>query len=346
MPMLSIIVPIYNTEKYLKECMESLTHQTCKDIEIICVNDGSTDNSLNIIQEYANQDDRVKIINQTNQGQSAARNNGLKNAKGRYITFIDSDDYLDLNTYEVALSNIENVDIVCFGVKTFGSCSTKQKKSDDEYYEIKQEGLIELNDKIRFETDCSVCNKIFKREILDKYNIDFPQGMHYEDAEFYFKYINVITKAIFINKYFYHYRRRENSIMSNTFNGCEYAIDHLYIVKRLYEFLKINNLYEKREKLFAKIFTAYFKLAYYHSLEEKKTEIFELAKKYANKFSISNKNTNYTIKILKNGKISDLGKIQLNPLEKIFSVKNDLRGTHKILTILGVSLKIKRRKNA
>ena len=340
---LSVIVPVYNTEKYLKECLDSIINQTFRDIEIICVNDGSTDKSLEILKEYALKDNRIKVITQGNKGQSVARNIGLNNASGKYITFIDSDDYLDFNTYKIVLSDIEYVDIVCFGAKVFGNKNTRQKLNDDKYYQIKYNGITEINDEIRFETDCSVCNKIFKQEILKRYNINFPIGIHYEDAEFFFKYINVVNKAKFINEYFYHYRRRANSIMSKTFSRCEFAIEHLYIVNNLYNFLQKNNLFKLRENLFAKIFTAYFNLAYYNALTKDKEKVFLLAKEYSNKFAISNKNSTFAIKILKRGKEKDLTRSHLNFFERIFSIKNDRRGTHKIFTVLGVSLKVKRK---
>ena len=95
MPKISVIVPIFNVEKYLKECLESIINQTFKDIEIICINDGSTDNSLDILNQYAEKDNRIKVITQSNQGLSAARNTGIKYANGEYISFIDSDDYID-----------------------------------------------------------------------------------------------------------------------------------------------------------------------------------------------------------------------------------------------------------
>lgn len=96
----SIIVPVYNTEEYLQKCLDSLTNQTLKNIEIICVNDGSTDNSLKILQDNAIKDDRIKIINQGNKKQGAARNAGMQVATGEYIGFVDSDDYVDLNYFE------------------------------------------------------------------------------------------------------------------------------------------------------------------------------------------------------------------------------------------------------
>lgn len=96
----SIIIPIYNTEKYIKDCLDSVVNQTLDDIEIICINDGSTDNSLKLINDYAKRDKRIKVINQENKGQGTARNIGIKESKGEYIGFVDFDDYIDLKMYE------------------------------------------------------------------------------------------------------------------------------------------------------------------------------------------------------------------------------------------------------
>ena len=101
MTKISIIVPVYNVEKYLKECLDSLINQTLEDIEIICINDGSTDNSLAILEEYQKKDSRIKVFSQKNQGVSAARNLGIEKATGEYLTFLDSDDRLELNTCEI-----------------------------------------------------------------------------------------------------------------------------------------------------------------------------------------------------------------------------------------------------
>lgn len=104
MPKLSVIVPVYNVEKYLKECINSIINQTLKDIEIICVNDGSTDNSLKILEELSQLDNRIKIINKENGGLASARNAGMKVASGEYYTFIDSDDFIDTNAYETVIN--------------------------------------------------------------------------------------------------------------------------------------------------------------------------------------------------------------------------------------------------
>ncbi|MBQ8784417.1 MAG: glycosyltransferase family 2 protein [Alphaproteobacteria bacterium] len=104
----TVVIPVYNVEKYLEQCLDSVINQTYKDIEIICINDGSTDNSITILEKYALSDNRIKIISQTNQGISAARNAGIKVATGKYITFLDSDDFLSRDAIEKMVTAIEN----------------------------------------------------------------------------------------------------------------------------------------------------------------------------------------------------------------------------------------------
>ena len=121
-PKISVIIPVYNVEDYLEECLDSIINQTFKDLEIICINDGSQDNSLNILEEYAEKDNRIKIITTKNQGLSAARNRGLENITGDYVYFIDSDDYLELTAFEelYAVSEEKSLDLIHF---KFDNCS-------------------------------------------------------------------------------------------------------------------------------------------------------------------------------------------------------------------------------
>ena len=125
---ISVIIPVYNTEKYLNECLDSIVNQTLSDIEIICVNDGSTDNSLAILESYAKKDNRITVISQENNGQGSARNLGLKNSSGNYICFIDSDDYVDLNMLEKLYDNVilNNSDIVVFKIARFNDNFDRQ----------------------------------------------------------------------------------------------------------------------------------------------------------------------------------------------------------------------------
>ncbi|MEH6370931.1 glycosyltransferase family A protein, partial [Pectobacterium carotovorum] len=118
MPLLSVIVPVFNSEKYLDKCLLSIINQTFKDIEIVCIDDGSTDRSLSILLKYSDLDNRIKVISQRNSGIAYTRNVGLKNSTAKYITFVDSDDYIELNTYEYALDFFQDphIDIVHWGV--------------------------------------------------------------------------------------------------------------------------------------------------------------------------------------------------------------------------------------
>ena len=119
MPKYSIVIPVYNVEKYLHQCLNSVINQTYKNLEIICINDGSKDNSLIILNEYLQKDNRIVIVNQKNSGVSSARNKGIRLSTGDFISFIDSDDYLDLNVYEKCVQRIisDNSDIIIFEKK-------------------------------------------------------------------------------------------------------------------------------------------------------------------------------------------------------------------------------------
>ena len=134
MPAVSIIVPVYNVEKYLRECLESIINQTFQDIEIICVNDGSTDNSRKILTEYAQTDSRIKITDKENGGLSSARNAGLKIAQGEFISFIDSDDWVDKTMIEKLYNNIRalNTDISICAVHQYDE--SKQEFDDNSKY--------------------------------------------------------------------------------------------------------------------------------------------------------------------------------------------------------------------
>ena len=167
--LISIIVPIYNAEPYLAKCIESLLHQSHTALQIILVNDGSTDNCLSIAKTYAAQDKRIELYSlNTNQGQSAARNEGLLHATGEYISFVDADDYIDYDFYAYMLQHIGNLDCVQIGYRRV----TAQGKT-----------LIEKLPK-HFHQFTSPCMRLYSREVFEKYRLSFPTGMIYEDVIF------------------------------------------------------------------------------------------------------------------------------------------------------------------
>lgn len=210
-PKVSVIVPVYNVEKYLSKCLKSLCEQTLKDIEIICINDGSTDNSPNILESFAKNDDRIKIYNQTNQGLSAARNNAMEHASGEFISFVDSDDWVDTDFFEklynAAVEN--NCDIACAGFKRCGRIIKSKrnhydriqlcKDIDSKIYEL---GIPEYN---------YVWGKIYKREKLPTKL--FHIGRYYEDIPILIKIIYDLGDLVAVPDTYYYYRKNYSSIV-------------------------------------------------------------------------------------------------------------------------------------
>lgn len=187
---ISIIVPIYNSEKYLREALTSLLEQTLSDIEIICVNDGSTDSSLSILEDFAKKDSRIVIISQENKGQSVARNEGLKVAKGEYIGFLDSDDWVAKDAFEKLYLNSSGADIVIGNICV---AQNGEENHHDSYLSL--DNFSQKFDNICFShKDCSdflfrisvtPWNKIYRREFLSSNGINFPIGINFEDNVFF-----------------------------------------------------------------------------------------------------------------------------------------------------------------
>ena len=165
---ISIIVPIYKAEKYLSKCIESLIHQSYRALQIILVNDGSTDNSLTIAQDYAAQDTRIAIYSQPNKGQASARNNGLQYANGEWIAFVDADDYLDADCYAQLIQHMANNDCVQMGYRRM---STDGK-------------IIEEKCPRYFYQFTSPCMRLYRRNLFTEHQLTFPEGMIYEDVIF------------------------------------------------------------------------------------------------------------------------------------------------------------------
>lgn len=211
----SIIVPIYNVERYLEECLKSLINQSYKNIEIILVNDGSTDNSETICQEYKLKDKRVKYIKKKNGGLSSARNEGLKCATGEYYLFVDSDDYVSTKLCEILNEIItkEKADLVQYEFQKFLDGEKAIDKNNDKYLisnKFNSDNSYQnylLSENIKREA----WNKAYKKEIFK--DIKFPEGRIAEDLATTYKIIKKANKIICINNELYFYRIRNNSIM-------------------------------------------------------------------------------------------------------------------------------------
>ena len=235
MPKVSVIVPIYNVEKYLEKSINSLLSQTLEDIQIILVNDGSKDNSGNIAKEYEkNNKDRVIYVEKANGGLSDARNYGLKYATGDFIAFLDSDDYIEKNAYEEMYNKAieENADYVeCDFIWEFPN----KIRVDKQYpYKNKKEMLSFVR--------VVAWNKLIKRQLITDNNLEFPKGLRYEDIEFTYKLIPFINKFAYVDKPFIHYVQREGSI-ANVQN--ERTAEIFTVLDNVIEFYKKNNIYEE-----------------------------------------------------------------------------------------------------
>ena len=235
MPKVSVIVPIYNVEKYLEKCINSLLSQTLEDIQIILVNDGSKDNSGNIAKEYEkNNKNRIIYVEKENGGLSDARNYGLKYATSDFIAFLDSDDYIEKNAYEEMYNKAieENADYVeCDFIWEFHN----KIRVDKQYpYKNKKEMLSFVR--------VVAWNKLIKRQLITDNNLEFPKGLRYEDIEFTYKLIPFVNKFAYVDKPFIHYVQREGSI-ANVQN--ERTAEIFTVLDNVIEFYKENNIYDE-----------------------------------------------------------------------------------------------------
>ncbi|MDE6870705.1 MAG: glycosyltransferase [Bacteroidales bacterium] len=215
--MLSIIVPVYNVESYLHRCVDSLLGQSYKDIEIILVDDGSTDKSPAICDWYAANDPRVKVIHKENEGQSAARNDALGIAEGEYIGFVDSDDWVEVNYCEVLVSIIENSDLAICSHRIL----TEENKITDKLY---GKGIVRKLDEnalwqeIFCKLNNAVWNKLYRKDLIQ--GISFPLGIfHGEDLLFNLEYINRCKTAAITDLQLYNYYKRANSVTTSSFSA-------------------------------------------------------------------------------------------------------------------------------
>jgi len=211
---ISVIIPIYNSEKYLNRCLNSIINQTYTDLEIILVDDGSTDNSLNICKQYGKIDKRIKIIHQENAGASVARNKGIENSTGNFISFIDSDDYVDCDMFSVLYNNINKYqsDIsICGRSIEFDDNKKNTSKKENIKVMTNKEALIELNSLMSF--DMSPCDKLYKIKLFE--NIKFPKVKKCEDFYIMYKLFYYSSNIVYDSTPLYHYCRRKGSNSNN-----------------------------------------------------------------------------------------------------------------------------------
>lgn len=283
--MISVIIPVYNVEDYLHVCINSILKQSYEDFEIICVDDASTDSSLEILEYFVQKDSRVKILkNDSNKGSGYSRNKALDIANGKYIFFLDGDDWIEKETLEFLFNQCEKDDLDVIMFKNIAFYENKLNFGFEDYYDMdymnKYEGKIfnhlDLTSNEVFNLPVGPCNKLYKKSFLDKYSIRFPnENIIQEDNPFFFKIITLAERVGFSTKYLYIRRRRPNSIMSSL--GDERLFDRIYIVELLVKyFLSDVELYERYKKdLFYRVSTHLTNGAYEIIDEDLKPEMYE-----------------------------------------------------------------------
>ena len=217
---LSVIIPIYNSERYLREAMESVINQTLPEIEIICINDGSTDNSLEIIKEYALKDERIKVIDKPNEGYGKTINHGLEEASGEFVAVFEPDDILDKTIYEklYAIAEKENLDVVKCNFFNYWSQKNKKKKSGLVSRCAKKHPFCPKDNMKIFTAHASIWAGIYRKSFLDKNNIHLLEtaGASYQDMGFTFKVLATVDKMYLLDEALLYYRQdNPNSSVNN-----------------------------------------------------------------------------------------------------------------------------------
>ncbi len=261
---LSIVVPVYNVEEYLRKCLDSLINQTLSDIEILCVNDGSKDSSLDILNSYAEKDIRVKVLNQPNKGQSAARNLAISKAVGEYLGFVDSDDWVDLDYFEKLYDAAKkhDADIACAGFKRCGKVNSTVRKSFKE-----EKVYADINDKVSVDNlpeHNYIWNKIYKRE---KWHFTFSEGRYFEDMAVLIKILYELNTMVTVPATYYNYRRNPGSTV--TLKTAKHKTDFQWAKNEMHSFADTHGiimnpsyLFKKREVI--KMFGLTFLKVYYY----------------------------------------------------------------------------------
>lgn len=351
----SIIIPIYNVEKYLRECLDSVVNQTLSEIEIICVNDGSKDNCLEIIQEYAKVDSRIKILNKDNSGYGDSMNKGIELATGEYIGIVEPDDYVEKDMFQKLYSKAKEYDADIVKSNFFIlQDSNKDKKitlvmldESKKYYDKLLSPIKNLN---VYRFPMYTWSGIYKREFINKNNIkhNTTPGASFQDNGFFFQTFSLAKTVYFINEAFYYYRWDNPNASGN-----QSRRNNLIKSKKEYDFIR--TFVDKHSELNPNILYAYNwqKFHMYSSwIDDTSVDLFVQMAHQEFKAAYRNKEINYNLysreqkRMLKTiiehpYRYNDIwNKQDSNKFyQNIFSIKNE--GVHKVIMLLGMKFKFR-----
>lgn len=363
MPKVSVIIPVYNVEEYLRQCLDSVVNQTLQDIEIICIDDGSTDSSLAILEEYASRDDRIKILKQQNQYAGVARNNGIKVATGEYLHFLDSDDWIENNTYEKLYNLICKKQCDFLKFKSYSYDDISQKIVDQFFTNIGYLSEENFNKFYNFEKDYETLilvpdtpwSGFYNTKFIKENNIYFDNLICANDVSFYFRCL-VNAKNIYISDQRYVYYRINNSTSLIGIRAYNYHCQ-LKLYKNISEIVKLMKENIQRAVLAYICDSIFVRYTLYLSNEDlpdkAKLKIIKQLADFAPNLNIEPRSKEHKkiYQYVRNNSfkyyLHSFNYLNISKLfGNIFSIKNSKDKKHKILTMLGIKLKFKRRKNA
>lgn len=346
----SVILPCYNVEKYLNQCLDSIVNQTLKEIEIICIDDGSTDNTLTVLNDFANKDSRIKVLTQQNKGPGAARNAGLDIATGEFVSMLDSDDFFKLdmleNFYKEAIS--KNTDILICESQEYYDKKNKYKKLK---WALRKKYLpFEkiFNYKNMPKHIIGFCvgwawDKFYKKSFIDKYNLRYAELMNSEDLTFVFLSLVLASRISIINEVFISHRKREDSVeMTRDKNPYDFIIAAQNLRNNLISYGK----YEEVEQSFLNWFVP-FSFWYTDTLKDENNLILKqkLENEIFKDFNVYEKEQTYFYDKAVYYRLNGKEYVNLKFIEKIFSIKTSISKKYKVITILGLQIKLKRKKD-
>lgn len=330
--MLSVIIPVYNVEDYLNECLDSVINQTLEDIEIICIDDGSTDNSPDILKEYSKKDKRIKIIIKENGGQATARNLGIKEAQGEYIAFVDSDDFIEPTMFEKLYTKAKdnNLDIAMCKIATYDN-QTEEIKDNVWYYMLGVFRDFEkdiFNHKDTKEFTCHIAvtpyNKIYKTTLLKENNILFPEGLIFEDEKFFYDTYLRAKRVSIVDEFLYYYRINRKGSTVDTIKDNDFS-DIVPISKLIRETFKETDNYEDYKILLSNRFI-HLQLARFTQTSQKYKENFfnllksDLGEVLADRTIYDNLESDVKLRVDKIINSENLNEFEKLDEDKIFSV--------------------------
>lgn len=352
----SIIIPTYNVSQYLRECMDSVINQTLQNIEIVCVNDGSTDNSLAILQEYAARDPRIVIVDKPNSGYGDSMNVGIDRATGEYIGIVEPDDYIALDMYEVLYSKARelNLDLIKADFNRFTGkgddvqLTYNQLCEDDSYYNRIVNAKEDLTP---FSFIMNTWSGIYKRDFLNQYGIrhNTTPGASFQDNGFWFQTFCLAERMYFLHSPFYMYRC-DNPSSSFKDKG------KVFLMQQEYNFIR--NFLEKNPQLKVKFLGMYFYKKYnsyiftYNRIADEFKLLF-LQQAFVPEFKQAQKDGDLDLTLFSKREAKTLHRILSSPekyyrssknkvlFEKLFSIRKSHDKKYKILTILGLQLRYK-----